>query len=50
LIAFRVARGQKPCGPETGSYCKARQRLPLKVVSDLARGQAQQIDEDGAWS
>ena len=24
LIAFRVARGQKPCGPETGSYCKAR--------------------------
>src|SRR5204862_7202591 len=29
LIAFRVANGQKPCGPETGSYCKARQRLPL---------------------
>jgi Transposase DDE domain len=45
LIAFRVAGGQKPCGPETGSYCKARQRLPLQVVSDLARGHAQQLDE-----
>ena len=45
LIAFRVARGQKPCGPETGSYCKARQRLPLKVVTDLARGTAEQLDE-----
>jgi len=38
LIAFRVARGQNACGPETGSYCKARRRLPLKVVTDLARG------------
>src|SRR5580704_7491925 len=25
VIAFRVARGETPCGPETGSYCKARQ-------------------------
>jgi hypothetical protein len=53
LIAFRVARGEKPCGPETGSYCKARQRLPLKVVTDLARGTAQQLDETtkdaGTW-
>jgi IS4 transposase len=45
LIAFRVARGQKGCAPDTGSYCKARQRLPLKVVTDLARGQAQQFEE-----
>src|SRR5437764_11234041 len=45
LIAFRVAHGQKPRGPETGSYCKARQRLPLKVVTDLARGTARQLDE-----
>src|SRR5262249_34849846 len=46
LIAFRVARGQKPCAPDTGSYCKARQRLPLKVVTDLARGTAQKLDEN----
>ena len=48
LIAFRVARGQKPCGPETGSYCKARQRLPLKVLTDLARGTAQHLEETAA--
>src|SRR5438132_1478878 len=52
LIAFRVARGQKPCGPETGSYCKARQRLPLKVVTDLARGTAQHLEEqtEDSWT
>jgi Transposase DDE domain len=52
LIAFRVARGEKPCGPETGSYCKARQRLPLKVVTDLARGTAQQLEENAqdSWT
>jgi hypothetical protein len=52
LIAFRVARGEKPCGPETGSYCKARQRLPLKVLTDLVRGTGQQLDEQAtdAWT
>src|SRR5512142_2902642 len=52
VIAFRVARGEKPCGAETGSYCKARQRLPLKVLTDLARGRAQQLDEQAknAWT
>lgn len=52
LIAFRVARGQKACGPETGSYCKARRRLPVKVVTDLARGTARQLDDkaEGSWA
>lgn len=52
VIAFRVARGEKPCGPETGSFCKARQRLPLNVLTDLARGRAQQLDEQAkdAWT
>jgi hypothetical protein len=45
LIAFRVARGEEPCGPDTGSYCKARQRLPLKVVTDLTRGTAAELDQ-----
>jgi hypothetical protein len=53
LIAFRVARGEKPCGPETGSYCKARKRLPLKVITDLARGTAAELDQkakdDWTW-
>jgi Transposase DDE domain len=45
LIAFRVANGQEPCGPETGSYCKARQRLALKVITDLVQGTAQCLQE-----
>ncbi len=45
LIAFRVSNGQEPCGPETGSYCKARQRLPLKVITDLVQGTAQRLQE-----
>jgi Transposase DDE domain len=53
VIAFRVASGEEPCGPETGSYCKARRRLPLKVLTDLARGRARQLDEqakdDWTW-
>ena len=45
LIAFRIARGERPCSPETGSYCKARQRLPLEVLTDLVRGTAKRLDE-----
>jgi hypothetical protein len=37
LIATLVARGEAPCSPETGPYCKARQRLPVGVLSRLAR-------------
>jgi Transposase DDE domain len=52
LIAFRIARGETPCGPDTGSYCKARQRLPLKVVTDLTRGVGQEVDQraEHAWT
>ena len=37
LIAHRAARGQDPCSPETGSSCKARQRLPIGVFTRLVR-------------
>src|SRR5438477_6422579 len=30
LLAFRSARGLRPCSPDTGAYCKARARLPEK--------------------
>jgi hypothetical protein len=33
LNAHRTARGQKPCSADTSSYCKARQRLPLGVIT-----------------
>ena len=31
----RAIYGMKPCSSNTGSYCKARQRLPLSMVSEL---------------
>jgi hypothetical protein len=37
LIAFLVARGEKPCAPETSTYCEARQRIPLGVITRLTR-------------
>jgi putative transposase len=37
LIPHRTACGLKPCSAETDSYCKARQRLPLRIVTRLVR-------------
>jgi hypothetical protein len=37
LIAHRTARGQEPCSPDTGNDCKARQRLPVGVLTRLVR-------------
>jgi hypothetical protein len=37
LRAFLSADGQPPCAPDTGPYCKARQRLPERVCARLAR-------------
>lgn len=33
----RVVQGLKPCSTHTGAYCRARQRLPIDLVSTLAR-------------
>jgi hypothetical protein len=33
----RAICGLPPCSSNTGSYCKARQRLPLSMVSGLVR-------------
>jgi Transposase DDE domain len=35
--AQRVADGLSPCSVGTGGYCRARQRLPLEMVSALTR-------------
>jgi hypothetical protein len=52
LIAHRTARGKDPCSPETGSYCKARQRLPIGVVTRLVRLIADGLQEHAPreWS
>jgi hypothetical protein len=37
VAAWLLANGQSPCGPGTGGYCKARQRLPERLLARLAR-------------
>jgi hypothetical protein len=45
LIVWLAINGRKPCAPETGSYCDARQRLPLGVVVRLVRQTAFEIED-----
>jgi DDE family transposase len=40
----RFVAGLSPCSTLTGGYCRARQRLPLGLVSSLARHTAQLVD------
>ena len=47
LIVWLSINGRKPCAPDTGSYCDARQRLPVGVVKYLVHRTAQEI-ESGA--
>lgn len=53
LLAFRVAKGQTPCSTETGSYCEARQRLPIELFPRLVRQTGEdlrhQVPEDWKW-
>jgi hypothetical protein len=37
LLAFRIAKGQCPCSPDTNPYCRARQRLPEKLFQILVQ-------------
>jgi len=51
LIAHRLARGQRPCSPQTGAYCQARRRLPESFLADVARqtGRALEAAVDPRW-
>jgi hypothetical protein len=42
---WMIAKGQAPCSPHTGSYCKARKRLPEGVMSALARQSGQRLSD-----
>jgi hypothetical protein len=46
LLAWRASRGEKPCSANTGSYCKARQRLPEQVLSRLTQETAAGMTEE----
>jgi hypothetical protein len=52
LLAYRVTQGLRPCSPDTGGYCKARQRLPEQALHDLVRSTGKQLVDQGqqpAW-
>jgi len=51
LIVWLTVNGRKPCAPDTGTYCEARQRLASGVIVRLVRRTAQEIDgrAPGAW-
>ncbi len=49
LIVWLALSGRKPCSPDTGAYCDARQRLPLGVVVRLVRQTAREIDGRAPW-
>lgn len=38
LASKRLQENRQPCSTHTGGYCRARQRLPIELVSSLARG------------
>jgi hypothetical protein len=51
LLAFRSARGLRPCSPDTGAYCKARRRLPEPLLQELTRATGRRLAEQApvAW-
>lgn len=51
LIAWRLARGLKPCSAETGAYCTAREQIPEEACRQLMRETGRKLDEEAprAW-
>lgn len=43
IIAYRAAKGNTVCSPNTASYCHARSRIPTSVLSTLARRTAEEL-------
>jgi len=48
LLAFRCVGGEDPGNPKTDPYGKARERLPEKLVADLARDSGAQLQRQVA--
>ena len=44
-VARRAAEGLNACSVRTGGYCRARQRLPVELISTLARRTGQLLSE-----
>ena len=50
-LAFRAARGLEPCSTDTSSYCEARKRLPLALLTRLVRETGRELQQQTpqAW-
>lgn len=44
-VARRAAEGLNACSVRTGGYCRARQRLPVELISTLARRTGQLLSD-----
>jgi hypothetical protein len=51
VVVQRLAAGQAPCSSDTGSYCKARRRLPEELLRRLmqATGQGLEAHAEPSW-
>lgn len=45
-LSERIARGESACSLNSGPYCKARQRLPLRLIQRLAREVGERLEHD----
>lgn len=50
LIVHRVSRGLEPCSSRTGAYCRARQRLPEKFCSNVAKAVGRKLEDQAEKS
>jgi hypothetical protein len=50
LRAFQATQGKPPCSPNTGSYCKARGRLPEDLMARLVQAAGHRLSQDAPVS
>jgi len=46
LVAWRVARGLRPCSADTGAYCAAREELPESAGHELVRQTGAELERE----
>jgi hypothetical protein len=53
ILVLLVALGREPCAKNTGAYCRARAKLPEKVIErlavDVARGCEERVPRGWLW-